>query len=188
MNPLDKTKSLFIDAENPSIFLTMHTYRLYAQRLAAGLRKNGFKPGDRLLLYSGNNIFFPVIILGVTMAGGIFTGANPTYLAGEVAYQLQDSGAAFFLMAPDSLAVGLEAAKEVGLDGSKIFVFDAKVEGAVSTDGIQHWSSLLAPEDEGKDYVWDPCTRSGESDRTIALNYSSGTTGRPKGVSRLRFM
>ncbi|KAI4147691.1 MAG: hypothetical protein LQ340_005430 [Diploschistes diacapsis] len=180
-HPLSKDRPLYIDANDTSNFLTHHAYRLYAQRLAAGLRRNGFKPGDRLLLYSGNTIYFPVIVMGVIMAGGIFTGANPTYVAREVAYQLEDSGAKFMLVATSSLDTGLEAASQVGLSKSSVFVFDGQSRGE-PVQGTRHWSSLLASEIDGRGFTWDPCTSPEESERTIALNYSSGTTGPPKGV------
>lgn len=67
---------LIIDGERPDVYLTHTTYRDWAKRLAAGLRKAGFRPGDRLLLFSGNTIFFSVVQFGTIMAGGIFTGAN----------------------------------------------------------------------------------------------------------------
>ena len=180
--PLSKDRPLFIDAEAPSThFLTRHTYRLFAQRLALGLQRHGFKAGDRLLLYSGNNIYFPVVIQGTIMAGGIFSGANPSYVAREVAYQLKDSGATYCLAAAASLRTGLDAAEEIGFPRSNIFVFDAKPNGA-PTEGVKHWSSLLAPAEEAQGFEWDPCDKPGECDKTIVLNYSSGTTGLPKGV------
>lgn len=37
-----------------------------------GMRKSGLKQGDRVLLFSGNDLFFPVVFMGIIMAGGIF--------------------------------------------------------------------------------------------------------------------
>ena len=175
-------KPIFIDTENPSTILTVQSYRLFAQRLAAGLRSHGFQPGDRLLLFSGNNVFFPVVLIGTIMAGGIFTGANPTYVARELAYQLQNSDARFLLCASSSLEIGLDAASQIGLPKSSVFVFDDNPASNTSQSGCQHWSALLAPEESGRGFEWDPCTKPGEWERTIVLNYSSGTTGVPKGV------
>ncbi|MCJ1333179.1 hypothetical protein MMC10_009873 [Thelotrema lepadinum] len=179
---LSKERPLFIEADNPSNFLTHYTYRLYAQRLALGLQQNGFKPGDRLLLYSGNTIFFPVVIMGVIMAGGIFTGANPTYVSREVAYQLEDSGAEYMMVAPGSSDIGISAALQVGVPKSNIFVLDSSGDGETFKTGLKHWSSLLASPEEARGFEWNPCIKPGESDQTVVLNYSSGTTGKPKGV------
>jgi 4-coumarate--CoA ligase len=178
---LDDTRPLFMDAEKPDHYLTMHGYRRLAQRLAAGLRKRGFKPGDRLLLYSGNNIYFPVVFFGVVMAGGIFTGSNPGYVAREVAYQVDDSGATFLLCARESLDVAHEATKETNFPKDRVFCFDNTPRPVGAKEGIQHWSELLGSEEEGASFAWDPLSKPGESKATVALNYSSGTTGRPKG-------
>lgn len=166
-----------IDAERPEdVYLTYHTYRAWAKRLAAGLVAAGLKPGEPVLLYSGNTLFFPVVLMGVVMAGGIFTGANPTYVAREVAYQLQNSGARFLLCSDASLDVGIEAAGITGLDKKNVFVFDdgyATWEGrGKATKGCEHWSRLLADEATGAAFEWRE--DESEMDRTIALNYSSG--------------
>lgn len=59
-------KPIFIDPERPDThYLSLHDYRLWAKRLALGLQKAGLKPGDRVLLFSGNNLFFPVVFMGV---------------------------------------------------------------------------------------------------------------------------
>ena len=184
-HPLSTTKPALIDADEPTRYLTPHTYRLWSQRFAAGLLKHGFKPGDRLLLFSGNNIFFPVVFMGVVMAGGIFTGANPGFVARELAYQLKNSEAVFLLCASASLDIGLEAASQVKLPKSGIFVFDDTLITNGSREpsqGCLHWSKLFASTDEGQSYHWNLCNTPEESGQTIALNYSSGTTGVPKGV------
>ncbi|KAF2669778.1 phenylacetyl-CoA ligase [Microthyrium microscopicum] len=181
------TTPLIIDPRAPDdAYLTMTTYRLWAQRFAAGLLRNGFQKGDRLLLFSGNTIFFPVIIMGTIMAGGIFSGANPSYVPRELAYQLKDTGARFLITSEASLDTALEAAQMVGVDKSRLFAFDdglATAAGQGKNHGeVRHWSTLLASEAEGKAYAW-PELSSEELDHTsCTLNYSSGTTGVPKGV------
>ncbi|MCJ1389861.1 hypothetical protein MMC18_002718 [Xylographa bjoerkii] len=184
-SPLSSQPSI-IDAQDPCTkYLTKASYRLYSQRLAVGLLAHGFEPGDRLLLFSGNNIFFPVVFIGTIMAQGIFTGANPGYVACELAYQLRDSEAGFLFCAPEGLDAGLEAAAQTGLQKDRIFVFDGEV-GRDFEDkdlrGCQHWSTLLASVDEGEKYEWNPCNTVEEANQTCILNYSSGTTGLPKGV------
>lgn len=80
------TKLALADALRPDThFLTLSDFRLWSKRFAVGLQRAGIKDGDRVLLFSGNNLFFPVVIMGVLMAGGVFTGANPTYVARELA-------------------------------------------------------------------------------------------------------
>jgi len=178
-------KAALIDADRPEThYLTHQTYRLWAKRLAAGLRAAGLQPGDAVLLYSGNTLFFPVVVLGVIMAGGIFTGANPSYVAREVAHQLRDSGARFLVCTDASIDTGLEAARLAGLKEDSVFAFDdgyATFEGmGKPLKGCRHWSALIADEQAGEAFEWTE--GQAELGRTIALNYSSGTTGLPKGV------
>lgn len=181
-------RQIFIDAENPRRYLTLGDYRLYSKRVAAGLRAAGLQTGDRVLLFSGNNLFFPTIFLGVLMAGGIFTGANPTFVARELAFQLSNSGASFLFVAEQALPIALEATKAVGLPASRIFVFDDKafdqdIETARSLtyqNNVRHWSALLVNKEDGDKFSWvEP--KDADS-TTCCLNYSSGTTGVPKGV------
>ncbi|KAL4795443.1 hypothetical protein BDV19DRAFT_378896 [Aspergillus venezuelensis] len=184
-HPLSKTHRSFTEAAHPDThYFTTHDFRLWSQRFAAGLRKSGLQKGDRVLLFSGNDIFFPVVFMGIIMAGGIFSGANPTYVARELAYQMQDSGAIYLLCAEDSLDTGIEAAELAGLGKDKVFVFDnALYDGkGEPKKGCRHWGDLVASVEEGTGFSWDELNTPEESSRTLALNYSSGTTGRPKGV------
>jgi 4-coumarate--CoA ligase len=187
---LPKTPA-YLSAKDPEKYnLSIHDCRLYAQRLASGLRRAGLKPGDRVLLFSGNTLFFPSVVMGVIMAEGIFTGANPTYVARELAYQLTDSGAKYLICAEVSLDTGVAAAKEAGLSSDQVFIFD---DGTATFDGqtvekdsgigkLRHWTELLDSKENGAKYHWPNLTTKDELDRVIALNYSSGTTGVAKGV------
>ena len=187
---LPDSKPCFIDAARPEThFFTPASYRLWCQRFALGLRKSEhFKKGDRVLLFSGNDLFFPVVFLGTLMAGGVFTGANPTFVPRELAHQLRDSGATYLLCAEASLDAGIEGAKLANLPLDRVFVFNNKLYDGLSAPGksdrkgCQYWGKLVATPEEAAGYVWDSLTGPGECQTLLALNYSSGTTGVPKGV------
>ncbi|KAL0942500.1 4-coumarate- ligase [Colletotrichum truncatum] len=183
--PLTDRKA-FYDADRPDThYLTFSDYRLVAKQIAIGLQNAGLKPGDRVLLFSGNNLFFPVLFLGVLMAGGVFTGANPGFVSRELAYQLKDSGASFMVAAEGSLEVALDAAKEAQMPVSNVFVFDTTVIGSTQPEkpprgGARHWTELIAPKAQAEKFEWiEPADA---RMTTCCLNYSSGTTGVPKGV------
>lgn len=111
----------FLDAGSPtSKYLTVDSCRLLSQCFAAGLRESGLQAGDRVLLFSENSIFFPVVIMGVIMADDVFTGASPTFTARELAYQLKDSEPRFLLCAEIFFATGCEAASQAGLPDTRV--------------------------------------------------------------------
>lgn len=182
---------LYISAAEPDKYsLSLHDYRHYAKRLASGLRRSGLQPGDRVLLFSGNTLFFPTVVMGIIMAEGVFTGANPTYVARELAYQLKDSGARYLICAENSLETGIKAAQEIGMSADRVFVFDdgiatfqgKRVEKNTDLGKIQHWTTLWDTPENGDAYAWPDLRSKEELDRIVALNYSSGTTGVAKGV------
>ncbi|KAL2799430.1 hypothetical protein BJX66DRAFT_352770 [Aspergillus keveii] len=180
--PLSDQK-IFLDADNPKTnYLTLSGYRLMSKRIALGLQRAGLQRGDRVLVFSGNNIYYPNIFMGIIMAGGIFTGAGPAATSAELARQLQDSGARFLIAATDNIAVALEAASRAGLPKDHIYAFDGLLERASPGDlvGVKYWTDILANAAEAEKFAWvepeDPRST------TCCLNYSSGTTGAPKGV------
>ncbi|CAL5871709.1 uncharacterized protein PFLUO_LOCUS5962 [Penicillium psychrofluorescens] len=182
---LSQTHRCFLEAARPDThYFTTHSFRLWSQRFALGLQKSGLRRGDRVLLFSGNNLFYPVVFMGVILAGGIFTGANPTYVARELAYQLQDSEPTYLICARASLDAGLEAAQLAGIGRDRVFVFDdALYDGrGVGEKGCQYWGELVASPEEGQGFAWEELSTPELADTILALNYSSGTTGRPKGV------
>lgn len=70
---------LWIDAKDPSFFLTHKTARQWICRLGQGLERKGIKAGDVVLVFTPNHIFVPVAYLGVVGMGALFSGLNPGY-------------------------------------------------------------------------------------------------------------
>lgn len=183
---LDDKNPCFLDATRPeSHYFTPSTFRVWCQRLALGLLRSGkFEKGDRLLLFSGNDLFYPVVFMGVIMAGGIFTGANPSYVARELAYQMKDNEPKLLLCVESSMDTAMEAAKLVGMPKENVFIFnDAVYDGDLShnlegQEGFLNWGRLLATPEDAREFAWDESASLQDiPQRTIALNYSSGTTG-----------
>jgi len=155
-------KKCYIDAQNPDKYwFTRSSYKLWCQRFAAGLKQlPGFSPGERVLVFSGNNLAFPVAFMGIVMAGGIFTAANPSFVGRELANQLKDSGACYLLVAQASLDTALEAAKIAGMSTDRIRYIDTDAlfqtggMDKAEQKGVKYWNSIFASESEGKGYQW----------------------------------
>lgn len=149
---------------------TIMTYKQladYIYRAAIGLALRGFLKGDVLAIYSPNVPEYAIAFHAAATLGGIVTTVNPSYTVEELAYQLNDAGAKYLITIPDLVTSALEA-----VDGSKVkevFVF-GEAAGATS------FSVLLENEGETPKVHINP-----QSD-LVALLYSSGTTGMPKGV------
>jgi acyl-CoA synthetase (AMP-forming)/AMP-acid ligase II len=140
-----------------------------ASRLfAAGLQARGFGKGDVFAIFTPNTPEFAVAFFGVGKAGGIITTANPLYTVRELAFQLNDSGARFLLTAPPSLEVALAAARDSKVE--EVFVLGDE-------EGATPFAELLEadPATAGEPAI-DP------KEDLLVLPYSSGTTGKPKGV------
>jgi acyl-CoA synthetase (AMP-forming)/AMP-acid ligase II len=159
-------KPAFIDAPSGRTL----TYRGWAEavrRSAAGLARRGLRKGDVFAIYSPNLPEYAVAFHAVSLLGGVSTTINPLYTPGELGQQLKDSGARFLVTVPSCLAKAQTAAQEAGV--RELFVF-GEAEGALPFD------SLLAPDEDPPPVSIDPRRD------LVALPYSSGTTGLPKGV------
>ncbi|CAG8514232.1 14834_t:CDS:10, partial [Dentiscutata erythropus] len=113
-------------------------------------------------------------LLGTIAAGGKVTTANPKYRATELSYQLTDSGASVLIVHPEFLETAIEASIEAKIPTSRVLVF-----GDEEIKGYKPYRSVLIGDHEIEPVYYTP-----EEARTTTayLLYSSGTTGKQKGV------
>jgi acyl-CoA synthetase (AMP-forming)/AMP-acid ligase II len=134
---------------------------------AAGLAERGFGKGEVFAHYAPNLPEYAVAFNAVASVGGVNTTANPLYTAEELARQLRDCGARMLVTVPEFLEKATAAADLAGVQ--EIFVYG---EG----DGATPFASLQEERGEPPEVAIDP------AEDLVALPYSSGTTGLPKGV------
>ncbi|GAA5915766.1 hypothetical protein JCM6882_003851 [Rhodosporidiobolus microsporus] len=155
-------------------------------RLADGLtRVAGLKRGDTVLVFSPNSTLYPVLLFGSQAAGLIASTANAGYTPSELAHQLEVSGASVVLAAAELLETTQKAVKEVGLGMDRVFVLpDAKGElPAKLPAGARSWKEL-----DGRDGFEPVAFTEKQAKEDIAyLPFSSGTTGKGKGVALSSF-
>ncbi|MGY6635215.1 MAG: class I adenylate-forming enzyme family protein [Alkalilacustris sp.] len=128
-----------------------------AGALAGALAARGIAPGDRVALWAGNRPEYLVALFGIWAAGAVAVPVNARLHPRELAWILSDSGAALALVAPETLS-GATAATDVPCEALPGAWWAAAVAGPVA--------GIVAR--GGDDVAW--------------LFYTSGTTGRPKGV------
>jgi acyl-CoA synthetase (AMP-forming)/AMP-acid ligase II len=138
------------------------------RRVAAGLAVRGFGKGDVLGMYSPNLPEYAVVFHAVGILGGITTSVNPLYTADELATQLNDCHARVLVTVPPFLERALAAASQVPTVREVVVIGEA--------EGATPYAELRAATGEPPVVRIDPATD------LIALPYSSGTTGLPKGV------
>lgn len=139
-----------------------------ANRLARALRRRGLGPGDAVALMVANRPEFAEVVGACQRSGLRFTAINWHLTADEVAYIVGDCQARAFVADTRFATVAADAAN---------LAAGAEVRLAVGGDigGFTSYDDALAAEDP--DDLADPVLGS-------SMLYTSGTTGRPKGVHR----
>jgi fatty-acyl-CoA synthase len=133
-------------------------------RMAGALRGLGVEPGDRVSVLAPNTAIALEAHFGVPAAGAVLNALNTRLSAGELAYIVDHAGSKLLLVEDELLALGRAVAAL--LPGVRLVV-------------------VGGPEDE-----WEALRDGAERYRVadvdemglLSINYTSGTTGRPKGV------
>lgn len=141
--------------------------------LAGALAQRGFGVGDVAGILCPNLPAFVTVFHGILRSGGTATTINSLYTAGEITSQLKDSKAGYLFTISLFLPQADEAAAAVGMAPENIVVIDGSAEVAPERTSLRELLGAGAPAPE---VTIDSATH------LAVLPYSSGTTGRAKGV------
>ena len=145
-------------------------------RLAQALTAKGLRPGDRVAYLAPNCAEMLVAHFAVPLAGGVLVTLNTRLSPNEIAQIVEHSGAEFLLGDAPLLQPAQESLSAVP-SLREIVTLPRETGEAIGLAGTTSYRDLLAA---GSDEPL-PCTVPDE-DAAISLNYTSGTTGDPKGV------
>jgi fatty-acyl-CoA synthase len=152
---------------------------LYARcrRLAAALVARGIGRGDTVAVLLANTPAMIECHYGVPMTGAVLNTLNTRLDAGALAFCLDHGEAKVFIVDREFARIGREALDKAGVSPLVIDYDDPEFTGDSTPVGETDYEDFLAAGDP--DFEW---AMPGDEWDAISLNYTSGTTGDPKGV------
>lgn len=171
-------------------------------QVAKGLLGMGFNKGDRIGVWSTNNIEWLLLQMATARIGAVLVNINPANRTNELAYALQRSEVQGLFIIPafrssNYVAMLLEVMPELKTTSwesiaskefphlHRIVVYDpadpANTERPAQGFGV--WQEMLAASEDISASQLDAVTASLDRDDPINIQYTSGTTGFPKAVA-----
>jgi fatty-acyl-CoA synthase len=184
---LDRTVAQFPDRDalvsvHQGVRLTYTQFHAAVEEVARGLLALGIEPGERVGIWSPNNAEWVTLQYATAKVGAILVNINPAYRTSELEYALQQSGVSTLVLAPrfrqaDYLAMLDEVAERLPALRQRIVLGPEAPPGALGWDDLRDAAGRASVDQ----------LRAREAllqfDDPINIQYTSGTTGFPKGAT-----
>ena len=154
------------------------TYRMFwdqVESVAKSFLAINVQKGDRVAIWSPNRFEWVLVQYATARIGAILVNINPAYKSAELAYVLEQSGSTVLISAlsfkGNNYKASIEEARSLSTDLKEVIFLD------------QDWDQFLAngKKISNKELMGVECTL--QFDDPINIQYTSGTTGFPKGVT-----
>ncbi len=158
-----------------------HTYKEMADeatKLARALQASGIEPGDRVAYLCPNTPDMLIAHFGVPLAHAVLVAINTRLSSSEVEYILNHSGAKLLLVDTGLMPTVTPIREKLETVEEIVAIDDAGIAPEFEATDFAEFIARGASPDGVEPLPWTV----DDEDRIISINYTSGTTGRPKGV------
>ncbi len=197
---LDETTSLH--AENEALVVVHQNIRWTYKELqnqvntcALGLYSMGLRKGDRIGIWALNCAEWMVLQYATAKLGAILVNINPSYRIHELEYVLKQSGCKFLVADKatnysdySAMIYQLIPHLEYSIPGQLQCVKSENLTTIISLEdkpmkGMFNWKQVMTKASESSIEILDEIAQTLSFDQAINIQYTSGTTGFPKGAT-----
>ncbi|MEX0700190.1 MAG: AMP-binding protein, partial [Acidimicrobiia bacterium] len=174
---LERSASVYKDKPAISYGSRVLTYGQFGEmvtRVARALRASGVKPGDRVAYLMPNLPEMLIAHFAVPLCRAVLVAINTRLSGPEIEYILNHSGAS--LLVADTALLPVVAPRLSAVSGLREVIALDDIGRSAELEAVDYSEFLERGNDQPLPFRVD------DEHRPISINYTSGTTGRPKGV------